>query len=171
MRTQSIKNVSELRAVELLSRAPLFKTLTSEDKRRFASTPNLFQFAKAGSKFIEQGESDHCIFIVMNGRAQVDVNEQHVADIEAGQFVGEVAFITQEPRTATVKAVTDMILLKINAENFVKLPIRAREIMKDKIIEGLENRIGEMNQLIRKYRISEQESTQEEKPTNRDETP
>jgi len=152
MGTQPITRITELRAVELLSRAPLFKTLTSEDKRRFASTPKLFRFAKAGNSFIEQGECDHSIYVVMTGRARVLKDGVHVADVEAGQFVGEVAFITREPRTATVVAATDMILLKIDAENFVKLPIRAREIMKDKIIEGLEQRIAHMNDEIKRYR-------------------
>ena len=161
MGTQPITRITELRAVELLSRAPLFKTLTSEDKRRFASTPGLFRFAKAGNSFIEQGESDFSIYVVMTGRARILKDGVHVADVEAGQFVGEVAFILREPRTATVMAATDMILLKIDAENFVKLPIRAREIMKDKIIEGLEHRIAHMNDEIKRYRTEAEKRSDE----------
>ncbi|RTE87357.1 MULTISPECIES: cyclic nucleotide-binding domain-containing protein [Gammaproteobacteria] len=165
MGTQTIKKISELRAVELLSRAAIFKSLTSEDKRRFAVTPNLFQHAKAGSNVIEQGDTDACIYIVMAGAAKIIKDDVHVADIEAGQFVGEVAFITGEPRTATVQAESDMILLRITTGNFANIPIRAREIMKDKIIGGLEQRIADMNEIIKKYRAQENQKETTEQPT------
>lgn len=152
MNTQAISNISELRAVELLSRAPLFKKLTAEDKRVFASVKGLFRLAKAGSMFIEQGEPDYSIYVIMSGKAQVHKDGVLVGEVSAGQFVGEVAFVTRELRTASVSALTDMVLLRINADSFLRLPIRAREIVKDKMIEGLHHRIDRMNAEIMNFR-------------------
>ena len=161
-KTQPINNVSKLRAVELLSRAELFKSLSLEDKRQFTLAPGLFQYAASGVEFIQQGEHDYCIYVVMSGKAKVYRDRIHVGDIAAGQFVGEVSFVTREPRTATVQAVTDMIMLRIDAENFRKLPILAREIMKDKIIGGLNARIGLMNKEMQALRIRNEELEQNE---------
>ena len=177
MKTQPITRVTELRAVELLSRAQLFKSLTPEDKRVFAMAPGLFRYAKSGVEFIEQGDADYCIYVVMSGKAKVFKDGIHVGDIEAGQFVGEVSFVTREVRTASVQATTDMIMLRIDAENFRKLPIRAREIMKDKMIEGLHDRVARMNKEMQLLRIRNEElegsaasDSEEEGQTDNDET-
>lgn len=152
MTIRTINAVSELRAVELLSRAPLFKTLSADDKRVFAGVRGLFRFAHAETMFIEQGDPDYCIYVIMSGEAQVHKDGVVVGEVKAGQFVGEVAFVTRELRTASVTAVSDMVLLRIDAETFRRLPIRAREIVKDKIIEGLHHRIERMNAEVMNFR-------------------
>jgi|SRR5690554_1071681 len=152
MTIRTINAVSELRAVELLSRAPLFKTLTADDKRVFASMKGLFRYARSETMFIEQGDADYCIYVIMSGKAQVHKDGVLVGEVAAGQFVGEVAFVTRELRSASVSAISDMVLLRIDAESFRRLPIRAREIVKDKMIEGLHHRIERMNAEIMNFR-------------------
>ncbi|MCC5854911.1 MAG: cyclic nucleotide-binding domain-containing protein [Idiomarina sp.] len=147
-----ISKLTELRAVELLSRAPLFKALSSEDKRMFAMMPGLFRMVSSGTRFIEDGEADYCIYVLMSGKAKVTKEELLLGYVEAGDFVGEVAFVTREARTASVTALTDLVVMRIDAENFRKLPIRAREIVKDQIINGLEVRIARMNKEIMQFR-------------------
>ncbi|HLV48599.1 MAG TPA: cyclic nucleotide-binding domain-containing protein [Aliidiomarina sp.] len=152
MKTKAVSNITELRAVELLNRTLLFKALTAEEKRMFAEIKGIFRLAKAGAMFIEQGHADYSIYVIMSGEAEVHKDGVLVGQVAAGQFVGEVSFVTRERRTASVLAVTDMILLRIDAESFRRLPIQAREIVKDKMIEGLHHRVERMNAEIIKFR-------------------
>lgn len=145
MKTKAIPNITELRAVELLNRTYLFKHLSAEEKRTLASLRGLFRFAQAGLQFIEQGSFSQTLYIVMSGEALVYQDAQPVGKVVAGEFVGEVSFILNEPRTATVEALTDLILLRINTETFQRLPVRVREIVKDKIIAGLHQRVKRLN--------------------------
>ena len=64
------------------------------------------------------------------------------------QFVGEVGFICNEPRSATVIAETDMLLMKIDNDSFQQLPDRVRSAIKDKIIFGLTQRAGQLSERL-----------------------
>ncbi len=152
MKTKAITTITELRAVELLNRTLLFKALTAEEKRMFAALSGIFRLAKAGVTFIEQGAADYHIYVIMSGEAKVYKDGVQISKVTAGQFVGEVSFVTREPRSASVTALNDMILLRIDTENFRRLPIRAREIVKDKMIEGLHHRVERMNAEIIQFR-------------------
>lgn len=151
VKTQAINQMTEIRAVELLTRIALFKHLTAEEKRIFAEVPGLFRHAQAKTLFIEEGQPDNDIYIIMSGEARVLKNGQPVAKLTAGQFVGEVSFITREVRSASVEALTDMILVRIDKNTFQKLPIQARELVKDKIIAGLHQRVEQMNRQLLIY--------------------
>lgn len=152
-KSQAINTISELRAVELLSRVPLFKSLSADDKAVFARVRGLFHFVRAGTLFIEQGESEYCIYIIMSGQARVYKDDILVGDVGPGQFVGEVSFVTREKRTASVLANTDLIVMRITAETFRRLPVYAREPVKDKMIEGLQHRVEQMNVELVKLKL------------------
>jgi CRP/FNR family cyclic AMP-dependent transcriptional regulator len=79
-------------------------------------------------------------YIVLSGNASAHRNGYQVGTIDPGQFIGEVGFICSEARTATAFARNDMLLLKINRQNFQSLPIKIRETIEDKVIEGLVDR-------------------------------
>ncbi|MFI0434418.1 MAG: cyclic nucleotide-binding and patatin-like phospholipase domain-containing protein [Parachlamydiaceae bacterium] len=73
---------------------------------------------------IEEGEECNDVFIVVLGKLEVfkfDPSEKKsrcIGEIADREVVGEIASLTQLPRTATVKAARDSLLLKINHQNF-----------------------------------------------------
>lgn len=77
---------------------------------------------QAGERFITQGEDGHVCFIVQSGACRVILekqNERHaVGMIKEGEFVGEMALLTGEPRSAHVEAATDMQLWSISRDVF-----------------------------------------------------
>lgn len=58
-----------------------------------------------GEIFIHEGEVDERLFLIEEGKVEVLSKDKHCAFIEAGDIVGEFAFVDKRPRTATVRAI------------------------------------------------------------------
>jgi len=79
-----------------------------------------------GDVLFRQQDRDESLFFVISGRLRaVSVDEagvRHVlGEITRGETVGEMAFFTGEPRTATVAAVRDSVLARFSNEVFREL--------------------------------------------------
>jgi NTE family protein len=76
-----------------------------------------------GEVLFEQGEADQSLYFVVSGRLRArvtddDGTERTIGEIARGETVGEMAFFTGEPRTATVSAVRDSVLARFTSEVF-----------------------------------------------------
>ena len=73
----------------------------------------------------------HSMFVVLDGRVRVSLEPsgQEVATIARGGFFGEMSMLTGEPRTATVTAADDAVLLEITAERFRELAVHRPAIV------------------------------------------
>ena len=65
---------------------------------------------------MERGESTDAMYVVLRG-TPVDAGGR-VHELHAGDFFGEMAFLTGKERTATVKAADRVDALRIGAEDF-----------------------------------------------------
>jgi CRP-like cAMP-binding protein len=74
--------------------------------------------AEQGALLTEQGKPGQTCYVVVKGEAAVVVGEERVATLGPGDLVGEMALIDNGPRSATVRAVTPMQLLALDAERF-----------------------------------------------------
>lgn len=79
-----------------------------------------------GQELFHQGDRDESLFFVISGRLRVvsvdDAGKRHVlGEITRGETVGEMAFFTQEVRTATVTAVRDSVLAHFSSAIFREL--------------------------------------------------
>jgi CRP-like cAMP-binding protein len=82
--------------------------------------------AKAGQDIIRQGEDGDYYYLIQSGRAEVRRRESGgeesvVAILEAGQAFGEEALVSGNKRNATVKMITDGILLRLGKNDFSEL--------------------------------------------------
>jgi len=100
----------------------------------------------AGQVVVRQGEFADAAFIIVEGRCEVtreEQGEQRVLRImEAGEVFGETAILAGSPRTATVRALTDVTLYSITGEVF------AREVGRwnpwvAQFVQTLARRLGE----------------------------
>lgn len=80
-----------------------------------------FQLFAAGEKICRQGEAGDTFYIIRSGRVGVEVRDadgevflRH--EMSVGNYFGEMALLTGEPRSATVLAITDSELLMIDKE-------------------------------------------------------
>ena len=83
-----------------------------------------------GDVLIHQGEPSDRLFIVLSGRLLVHVagRDEPVSEIGAGQPVGEIGFFAGGPRTATVTAARDTLVLALDRPAFERIALASPKI-------------------------------------------
>lgn len=86
------------------------------------SHPHFVTFEK-GDYLCRQGEQAYCAYILLKGSVVIELNGKRIAEeYREGSFFGEVSTLTGQPRTASVRAETDVYACVFNAaelEQFV----------------------------------------------------
>lgn len=106
----------------LLDSVDFFKVLQEEELAALRRKSR-YELYAAGEKVCVQGQPGDTFYIIRRGRLQVtavdsDTGEQFLsAEMRAGQYFGEMALLTGEPRSATVTALTDAELLRLRKED------------------------------------------------------
>ena len=106
---------------------------------------------KAGDTIIAEGEEGDAAFFIVSGSVEVLIgqgaNARTVGVLNAGEVFGEMCLIEPGPRSATVKAATDVECLATSYEEFIEAiedhPDRAVAFMKT-----LVRRLRQMNELM-----------------------
>ncbi len=98
----------------------------------------------AGETLMRQGEAGDALYLLVSGRLRVyierDGQRRAVREISRGEVVGEMSLITQEPRSATLVAIRDSVLVSLGKEDFAHLQAISPAIslaLTRKIIERL----------------------------------
>ena len=104
----------------LLKQVPLFSNLDQDQIEIIAETSERLQFAK-GQTIIKQGESDNRLFIIADGVVSIELNQADGSKTElgrlgVGEFFGEMALMTGEPRTADASALRSTLLLVVQKQ-------------------------------------------------------
>lgn len=104
---------------EAFSRTPLFNGVSRDTLEVLAGNSVLDRF-KPGDTLIRQGDLDSDMFLLVEGAAEVSVEKDGgqvpVACIQAGDYFGEMSLLTGEPRTATIRALTDGAAYRLSRE-------------------------------------------------------
>ncbi len=102
---------------------------------------------KAGKEIIKQGTAGREAFIITEGTASVWRDERLVASVGKGSVMGEVALLANRPRTATVRAETDMTLEVLNRREFDQLLIES-PLLTRKLLVATARRVHELEPFI-----------------------
>jgi CRP-like cAMP-binding protein len=105
---------------ERLSRIDLFEDFTPAELARVAELVEEVD-AEKGAVLTEQGKPGTEAFIVVEGEAAFEVAGERKGTIGPGEPIGEMALIDNRPRVGTVRALTSMKLLALDAPQFRKL--------------------------------------------------
>ena len=99
----------------------------------FRNEPDLCDVAP-GEFLFREGEKADCMYVLVSGKGQVLVGDQVVEEPEAGAPLGEQAMIDDEPRSASVKAISECVFARIDRKRFHFLvsqtPHFATEVMR-----------------------------------------
>jgi len=102
--------------IERLSAVDIFAPLSEEQMAQLASSSASHVFAP-GETVIRAGDEGSSMFVVHNGRVNVQISDngksRSVATLHEGDFFGEMALFTGEPRTANVVALEETEVLEI----------------------------------------------------------
>ena len=103
--------------LDLIRRVPLFSMLTVEQAQTIADGVVKRRYRR-GEIIVEQGRKSDALFILLSGRARVITSDARgreviLAVLEAGDYLGEMSLIDNEPHSATVRAEvqTDVLVL------------------------------------------------------------
>ncbi|WP_437513659.1 cyclic nucleotide-binding domain-containing protein [Sorangium sp. So ce1099] len=117
-----------------------------------------------GEVVIRQGAAGHELFIVQSGEVSVIVGREggstaEVARLGPGKFFGEMSLMTGEPRSATIQAVSDCELVKVDKAAFQEILAAAPGIA-EKITEVLVARQSALdeNVSVRRARAGAEEA-------------
>ncbi|KAA3656845.1 MAG: GNAT family N-acetyltransferase [Chloroflexi bacterium] len=78
---------------------------------------------KAGEVILRAGEKGKAFFMVKDGRLNIYApdGEKQIGQVLAGDFLGEISLVSQQPFTATAVAATDVQLVALNHQDFEHL--------------------------------------------------
>jgi CRP/FNR family transcriptional regulator, cyclic AMP receptor protein len=101
------------------TRDPKLSTISSLDvfsrlsRRELAEVSSALDIVErpAGAVLTSQGERGREFFFLVEGEVEVSRDGTPLARLHAGDVVGELSVLTNGPRTATVTATTDVVLL------------------------------------------------------------
>ena len=108
----------------LLAGVDLFATLPPELRSQVARSAPMAVYG-SGETIVREGEDGQSMFVVVSGSVSVvlEPSRDEVARIERGGYFGEMSLLTGEPRSATVVALGDVVVVEIAADLFRRLAI------------------------------------------------
>jgi len=94
-------------------RVPLFASVSKKGLRTIVEAADEID-VPAGRALVREGEHDRYLYVITEGTAMVTIKGRRRSELFPGDFFGELAFLSGIPRTATVKAYTDMTVMALD---------------------------------------------------------
>jgi len=121
-----------------LMATPLFNELSEEEFNIVAQVLKPIHAIK-GDPIIKEGETGDDMFILLSGTLsafglQSDGTQRWLFDVNPGDFFGEMSIIAREPRSATITATEDSLVMMLRSIDFFRIitynPIVGFKILK-----------------------------------------
>lgn len=103
--------------IELLKRVPLFAGCSKGELRELAKSADELDI-REGTVLTREGRPGREFFVLIRGNANVTKKAKKIAELGAGDWFGEIALLTDSPRTATVTATSPSDVLVITDRRF-----------------------------------------------------
>lgn len=142
----TLKTVSILERILLLREIPIFADLSPEDLKLIAEIAREEWYPK-DTVIFNQGDEGNMMFVIVAGLLhvlhRVNGTEQILAERGVGDFVGEMAIIESAPRSATLRAQTDVRVLAIDGDTFKGI-LRERPEVSFAVLRSISRRLREL---------------------------
>ncbi len=134
---------SKRELADLLEEVPLFSRCTARERRtiaRHAETAEL----PAGTDLVIEGEPGDALFVILDGEATVlrSDSDEVAARVGHGSYFGELAILDGAPRSATVRATTDVKVAVLGIRMFRTL-LREVPDLAEQLLVGLAGALRE----------------------------
>ena len=121
----------------------LFRDISGEEVSHVAQIAEEIEYGSEQTIF-DEGDVGDSMFIIVDGAVRIHKGDKELAVLSKGKFVGEMALLDQEPRSASVTSTEETTLLEINGEDFYDLMASRMEIIQG-IVKILTQRLREAN--------------------------
>lgn len=146
-----MKDTGSNKIFQLINQVAFFDKFTEEEKKVVSRLNNTIRLYRLGEAIIQQGDRDSSLFILLKGIASVNRSKTvTICRLKPGSVFGEMSFLGKRPRSTSIVADDDVIVLKIDQESLEELPGKLETKFKDQFIQVLINRLDEMNKNMEK---------------------
>lgn len=105
--------------LEKLRAIPLFAEVSETTLQRIIDTATEVQVGP-GHVLMERGHPGAGLFVIEEGTVSIDLGTRQV-ELGPGEFIGELALLTNVPHTGRAKAKTDVTAFAISRDDFIQL--------------------------------------------------
>jgi len=119
--------------VPFLAELPIFARVSKRHLHRIARHATTRRFVPL-SRIVREGEPARTFYVILDGQVSVTRKGRRLARLGAGEAFGEMALLTDEPRSSSVVADTDVLTMCLSRTNFNKVlkdePAVSRALLK-----------------------------------------
>jgi uncharacterized membrane protein len=117
-----------MRHADLIAQIPMFEGLSEGDREALAAKLHERKYGP-GQKVFAKDEKGTSMYIVLSGAVQIflppppkekDATRVVLKDTRTGEYFGELALFDDKPRSASVEATMDTVLLELTREDFAE---------------------------------------------------
>jgi len=151
-----------------LREVPLFSEMDEQEVAGIRSIMEEMKF-KPGQIIIREGETGNLFYVVTEGQAEILVRDADGSDIilhvaGPGDFFGELSMLTNEPRSARVRAAEPMTTLVLERDEFFNF-LRAHTHAAIDVLVELGGRLHENDRILRSMASRNVNEIEEERMT------
>jgi len=140
------KRRQEKLLLEQLSRVHLLQALPPDEIAPLVRAAQAVQLAP-GEELFREGDAGSSLYVVVTGRLEVSRGGVKVAEIPAGDTVGEMAVVTGAPRSASIHAIEPTKLFRIPKHAFDDL-VRSAAHVRDTVSKLISLRTEELKERL-----------------------
>jgi CRP/FNR family cyclic AMP-dependent transcriptional regulator len=126
--------------VELIKHTPLFANCSKRELQEIAHIADEIDL-REGKEMTRQGAPGREFFVLLEGEADVTKDGRRINLLSPGDFFGEIALVSDTPRTATVTATTPVRALVITDRSFRRL-LKDQPEIQSKVLAALAARVA-----------------------------
>ena len=125
--------------LEHFRRVPLFEHVSDRGLRAIVSAADEIDEPR-GTVLIGEGDLRRELFVLLTGTAKVTRRGRKIAEVGPGDFFGEIALVSGGPRTATVKAESDVRVMMLAPARFETV-LDSEPSVRDEVLRALGERL------------------------------
>ncbi|HUB62902.1 MAG TPA: cyclic nucleotide-binding domain-containing protein [Methylocella sp.] len=100
-----------------------------------------------GQTLFEKGEAGRHMYVVKSGELQILVGNHSFESVPAGGLVGEMALISELPRSAAARAVTRSVVIPVDQKRFTIL-VQQAPFFAIRVMRVMSDRLKAMNERV-----------------------
>lgn len=103
--------------IEILRKIPFFAALSEDDLKAISEKVQM-EYYPANYTLFNQGDAGTIMYIIKRGKVAVERNGSMIAELQDDAFFGEMALVSNEPRSATIRTLSEIELLVLTHDDF-----------------------------------------------------
>lgn len=132
-----------------IDKTPFLSFINRADYEKLIENGILY-LLNAGDSIIREGDSDQSVYIILEGRVRVFTKDNKEEDFDLavlrpGEFFGEISFLTGKPRSSSVTALDNCVLIEFTHASMQKL-MQEYPLVRQALSEYCQDRLADLQE-------------------------